>query len=295
MGHRANFVWIENENRTIYYSWAGAKYTLHLLTESLDFCRDFFKKCVEENDLMDTVWCEGALLIDCDKRNIVVFGTEDFNCTPALRRHYFKRIKSLWPDWVITWAHRGIIDIAVYLKRYDERILNVRSLWDYTENGLTFEAMLEDEFFDEITKSEIITLIHNGQIEDYYTNNSLGEGIIMALKYGEKLKDIIPQKYKVDNWVNEYDITSCAVIDYDQKKIFVCWSNVTPLQIDYFLKEHWEDWEIIRQEEGLIYNFKYTHRAYEHIEMTDKMYEENYSMDILKNKSYYVKWKERDK
>ncbi|MBK9380293.1 MAG: hypothetical protein IPN39_03095 [Chitinophagaceae bacterium] len=56
MGHRANFILVENKKPEIYYSHRGAQNTPEILAQGLAFCDNYFKQFTEDGWLMDNAF-----------------------------------------------------------------------------------------------------------------------------------------------------------------------------------------------------------------------------------------------
>ena len=268
MGHRANLVLVENREPKIYYAPWRAQETPSILAQGFDFCESYFKEFTEEGWLMDNAFAEGGILIDKDNKKVLIFGGSEVSFTPALQRLYCKHIIRIWKNWNVEWCHKGIVDFAEYLGIMEDKILangripnfSTREEWSYTMDA-------------DRTQDDVITIIYNGTISDYKQDWGL-DGIEMCIARGEILKDIIPDELKIYEWHNEIETTDCLLIDYDTKKIFVCWGSYTDNRHDIKIREIWKGWTVQRQTDGLIFHFDYTNRDKSLVEMTDKQFKE---------------------
>lgn len=268
MGHRANFILVEGKKHKIYYTHWRALEIPNILAQGLDFCEKYFKEFNEDGWLMDNASAEGGILIDKDNNKILIFGGEDTSYTPALQRLYCKHIIKIWKGWNVTWCSKGNVDFAEYLGIMEDRILDVGSAPDFFKSDVWSYTMDADR-----TQDGVITIINNGRISDYKQDWGL-DGIEICITKGEILKDIIPDELKINKWHNEIETTNCLLVDYDTRKIFVCWDGDRDSRHDDKIKEIWKDWQVQRQTEGLIFHFDYTNRDRTVVEMTDEQFEE---------------------
>lgn len=276
MGHRANLVLVENKESKIYYTHSRAQEMPNILAQGLDFCEKYFKGFDEDGWLMDNAFAEGGILIDKDSQKILIFGGADMSSTPALQRLFCKYIAKIWEGWEIEWCSKGIVDFAEYLGVMEDRILADGCEPVFCENGEWSCTMKTDR-----TQDEIITIINNGVICDYKQDWGL-YGINICIAKGEILKDVIPHELKIDRWHNEIETTNCLLVDYDTKRIFVCWGADTDGRHDDEVRNIWRGWDVQRQTDGLIFHFDYTNRDKSVVELTDEQFEEY----CLKNKLF---------
>jgi hypothetical protein len=64
-----------------------------------------------EDQLTDTVWAEGGLVVNADTQKVVYWGGERY-LVPHVRRYAAQVWQRLWPGWNIAWAVYGQPDIA---------------------------------------------------------------------------------------------------------------------------------------------------------------------------------------
>lgn len=273
MGHRANLVLVENKEPKIYYTHWRAQETPNILAQGLDFCEKYFKEFNEEGWLMDNAFAEGGILIDNDNKKILIFGGGETDYTPALQRLYCKHIIKIWKGWEVEWCSKGNVDFAEYLGIMEDRILAdgcIPEFFESDEWSFTTDA--------DRTQDEVITIIDKGIISDYKQDWGL-DGINMCIAKGEILKDIIPEELKIEKWHNEIETTDCLLVDYDTRKVFVCWGGDTDSRHDEKIEEIWKGWKVQRQTDGLIFHFDYTNRDRKIVEMTDEQFEK-YSQEF---------------
>jgi hypothetical protein len=117
MGQRANLIIIENREYSLYYShWCANTLTKDLFwgaEHAIEFVR--LQREVDESGWLDDVWAEGAAVIDCDNRVLLLFGGEDLLYDVPLRRVYLGMLRRVWESWEVRWAYEGIAEIADYV------------------------------------------------------------------------------------------------------------------------------------------------------------------------------------
>lgn len=117
MGQRANLILVENRKYSLYYShWCANTITRDLFwgpQHAIAFVRA--QRAVDESGWLDDIWAEGAAVIDCDQRTLLLYGGEDVLYDVPLRRIYLEALRRVWREWDIRWAHEGIAEIADYV------------------------------------------------------------------------------------------------------------------------------------------------------------------------------------
>ncbi len=89
----------------------------------------------------------------------------------------------------------------------------------------------------------------------------------------ENLINQIPNELKIQKWLKEIETINCLLVDYDTRKLFVCWGAAADRRHDDEVKRIWNGWDVYRQNEGLTFHFDYTSRDKSVIEMTDAQFE----------------------
>ncbi|MCA9098170.1 MAG: hypothetical protein KDA36_07285, partial [Planctomycetaceae bacterium] len=126
MGHRANLIIIENHEWSLYYShWCANTITSDLFwgpQHAVNFTRK--QSEVDESGWLDDIWAEGAAVIDCDHRVLLLYGGEDILYDVPLRRIYLEMLRRVWSEWDIRWACEGIAEIADYVEYHRSKVLS---------------------------------------------------------------------------------------------------------------------------------------------------------------------------
>lgn len=115
MGNRANFIVIENGQWRLHYDhWAGCRMLDALIGGPALALRyvERLRRC--DDEWLDEVWADGAALIDLDGRRLLFFGDE-LMTTMAERRAMFAVLTVLWAGYQVSWAYRGMAELAEYV------------------------------------------------------------------------------------------------------------------------------------------------------------------------------------
>ncbi|MEV5878389.1 hypothetical protein AB0L75_30020 [Streptomyces sp. NPDC052101] len=112
MGARAQYVVVENGAWQRYYShWAANRVVEDLLPGPVAATRCF--RANQETDAwLDDVWCEGAALVDHDRRILLWFAFADSWADCVAARAVLART---WPGWDVRFAHDGMGDLTHHL------------------------------------------------------------------------------------------------------------------------------------------------------------------------------------
>lgn len=114
------------------------------------------------------------------------------------------------------------------------------------------------------------------------------EVINYCIAEGENVKDKIPDVFKVSepDKIKEIEIEDVLLIDYDKKKIFVCWVyDVDDRHIEAIHTIWTDGWEAKRQTSGIAFNFEYTQKPETYTKLTEQQfsdYLEEYKLLELK-------------
>lgn len=117
MGQRANLVLVEDGKQTLYYNhWCANTLDMDLFWGP-EYATDFIRiqREVDETGWLDSVWAEGAVVLDHDKKILLFYGGEDTLYEIPLRRVYLRLLARVWQGWDIRWAYEGLADIVDYV------------------------------------------------------------------------------------------------------------------------------------------------------------------------------------
>ncbi len=130
MGQRANLIVVEGGHTAVHYDhWCANRLDVDLLwgpDDAVAFARQR-SPLPESEPLLDEVWCEGAALIDLDRRRLLWFGGEDITYDVPRRRAWQAMMQHAWPGWTLRWACGGIAEIARAMGRPVGALLSDRA------------------------------------------------------------------------------------------------------------------------------------------------------------------------
>lgn len=119
MGHRANFVLVDDAGWRLYYShWAANRFAAELIAgpEAMIRFVSAQRPCDREGEWLDDIWAEGGAVVDPTRRRLVFYGgTDDLDYDLAVKRAFMRVLTSTWPGWTVEWAYDGIGDLAAYV------------------------------------------------------------------------------------------------------------------------------------------------------------------------------------
>jgi hypothetical protein len=114
---RANYVLAENGSWRLFYShWAAT--TIHLDViggpeAATRFVAGQSEQPRDETGWLDDVWCEGAALIDHDRKQLLYFTIHRDYAVEQRAAHL--ALQRMWPGWQVRWAYDGLGDIVAHL------------------------------------------------------------------------------------------------------------------------------------------------------------------------------------
>jgi hypothetical protein len=118
MGQRANLVIVRRHTWSLYYDhWCANRLDIELFWGprlAADFIEQREPRS-DRNDWLDEVWCEGAVVLDEDRKALVWYGGEDIGYDIPRRRAFLDLMKCQWQGWEIRWATGSIVEIGCYL------------------------------------------------------------------------------------------------------------------------------------------------------------------------------------
>jgi hypothetical protein len=127
MGHRANFVVIQNSSAKAYEDNWAALGALLLFAEGPDKAIKILVDFRPTTELLDWAFVEGGYLIDFDTNTAIIFGFpggedelefygfDDSTDGQEFAPKYLQRISSKWKSWKLIFDDRGVDAFAIYL------------------------------------------------------------------------------------------------------------------------------------------------------------------------------------
>jgi hypothetical protein len=113
VGGRANLVIVEDGRVELYYShWVASTLLWDLCRgpqEGLALIRSQHRCDADDSDAwLDSRWCEGAAIVDLDRRLVAVAGCEE---GLGERRLMFELYRVTWPGWQVAWLPETISSV----------------------------------------------------------------------------------------------------------------------------------------------------------------------------------------
>ncbi len=272
MGHRSNFVIIQNREINIYYSHWGAISIPKDIFYGPQITIDYIKSLQPVETLLDDLWCEGAVLVDTHEKQLIFWGGDGYEY-PAVRKYFISLLQLNWEGWGIRWAEQGIIDIAQYL-RID--ISQVQTDIDYY-HWKNYRGWLENSETD-YTETLLTVKYHPELILDYRFDNYLTE----LLSTGSSLFELL-QSCDLIAIPDEEKVCSGAYLNLFEKEIWVWWGRPTDERVLSKILRHWHGWTVKRHTEGLPFQVELSGRSSDFIRMEAEAVIEQILDDITKN------------
>ncbi|QLY29348.1 hypothetical protein H0264_29345 [Nocardia huaxiensis] len=114
MGHRANFVLIDESGPRLFYSHWAANTVYSVVVAGPAAATRFAmvqRPCDIRTEWLDDVWCEGGAVIDHTTRTLTYFG-DGLAFELPTKQVFADLLPSMWPGWTVRWAYDGIGDLA---------------------------------------------------------------------------------------------------------------------------------------------------------------------------------------
>src|SRR5579859_14309 len=109
MGHRANYVVIENGKTDIYYTHWGAVTAPAVLLSGPENALKFARVLKRDSELMEIYWAQGGVFLDYDNRQMSFFHCLDPIANVYVRRQLVRALQAIWSGWTVSYeAHHQI-------------------------------------------------------------------------------------------------------------------------------------------------------------------------------------------
>jgi hypothetical protein len=228
VGHRANLVVVRDGKWRLYYDhWCANRLDADLFWGP-ELAQRFIEQCRDDLGWLDDVWCEGAALLDLDKRVLLFFGGEDIKYDLLPRRALLALMSINWPDWEIRWAHEHIVSLARYLDLDPAPFITDRSC-----DGDSKFAILQEYPEDNTT---LLTLTRAGETIAF----RVAGGIEVLAQGAKTLDDLDPAcAMSVLRWEGGFP-SDGAHLDFDHKSLSF-WSS-SPIASPASVQTGWPGW-----------------------------------------------------
>ena len=240
MGHRSNFVIVKDKQINIYYSHWGAISIPKDIFYGPQITIDYIQSLQPVAALLDDLWCEGAVLVDIDEKQLIFWGGDGYEY-PSIRKYFISLLQLNWEGWGIRWAEQGIIDIAQYLQIDVSQVQTDIDYYHWTN----YRGWLESTNPNHI--ETVLTIKYHPELTlDYKFDNYLTE----LLSTGSMLFEVL-QSYSTTVLPAEEKVCSGAFLDLFEKKIWVWWGRPTDKRVVNKILQYWNGWVVKRHTEGL--------------------------------------------
>jgi hypothetical protein len=115
MGNRATYALVEAGAVTYYYEhWGGYSIPGDVLAGP-GATAAYLRGLEAADALLDAGWAEGGILLDADRRRLLLWGGVNLRWNAYLRRPYLPALRRRWPGWRVEWPVEGVADFARHL------------------------------------------------------------------------------------------------------------------------------------------------------------------------------------
>jgi hypothetical protein len=242
LGERANYVLVRDGQWRLGYSHWGAS----------EIARDIFwgpgralramESCEPVESWLDEVWCQGAVLMDCDHQRLLFFAGGAIEHDLPLRRVYLQMLGHFWLGWELRWAHNGLLDIARYVGVDSNKIMVRDSDYEKPPNLGRIRSLRrlgagERGIWFTVRDA-------SGRLADNYFKDAMQQlllaGPVLVDRFPERLIDPIPPENRVQGG---------AWIDVAKKEL-IFWRADSVPELERRFGARWPGWSVKRQTEG---------------------------------------------
>jgi len=230
MGQRANLVIVRRQNWRLYYDhWCANRLDIELfwgprLAAEFIEQREPFS---DRNDWLDEVWCEGAVVLDEDRKALVWFGGVDIVYDIPRRRAFLDLMKYQWQGWEIRWATGGIVEVGGYVGLPADKFLEDTD----PEEGFTVLAEYPEE------NDTLLTVRRHGRCLA-----GRGHGDEEALELGPSQLTMLLEVAREPSLVWTEDMPRGGLhIDVDAQSLHYWRANPAP-GIEDRVRRSWSEW-----------------------------------------------------
>lgn len=269
MGSRASYVIIKNGVKKYYYHHWGAQRIPKDMFWGSEVAIPYIESLHETDSLLDNTWCEGAVVVDRDSQNLMLFGGEDIVWSNTLKRVYLALLRITWKEWSIKWAKNRIYSIAQEIGDSSDKLIDPNPALDLKLDLTKIKNSMQWD-------GAIISIKRNGIIKhiemDFEADAVLsqGENILSMLECVEATN---PYKQTPNK---EY--VSFLYIDTDASRIFYDNEFARHYKIYEVLSSIWKNWVLTEHNQGM-----YRHAILCGLDWREYVADQGLFLDYLKN------------
>lgn len=239
MGQRANLITVEDGEYTLRYDHWCANRLDDILFWGPGHALDYFdaQDKVGEEGWLDEIWAEGGAVLDLDKKYLIWWGGEDILYDLPRRRVYLKLQEKIWNGWIVEWAHRGIVDLAEYVRYPKENVLTDRNiLREPTEIRLAQGGWNETVGAIKTIEGNSKLFVLPANVENYLFN---GVDLVDQCKAEKGLEKLV-----WEHWRRYGSFPTGGFWIDEERKTMEFWAARTCPNVVQDLKRVWDDWDV---------------------------------------------------
>ncbi len=239
MGDRAHLYVIKDGKGQLYYDhWSAIWLDVDLFwgpEETLQYVEQI--PCEENtNGWMDNVWCDGAALIDYDKRNLIFFCSEECADIIPWRRIHLAMMKLNWPNWNVEWAYKGLLSITDYLNLPGEDFAEEFEVGSIGKDFFPCENYDPELHTVLISKSSKSDGLQAWLVFCGFNDLAVGPTIFEEAR---NHKSVLPTSINIE------EMHGGLHADFEEKKLYIWWGYIELGEELESIKSYWPGWEVI--------------------------------------------------
>lgn len=250
MGSRAHYAIISGGNADLRYSHWGAQHIDADLLWGPDAVIPFIENLDREDHehvLLDATWSEGAVVLDVDKKQLLVSGGETIGPDPELRRLWLRLAQIAWSGWDIQWAYHGISHVVDSLGVERDRVLGKLP-------ATTFDDTKLYACHTQGRARMLLSIRHKSGELQHYGFDAPVEYYLVA---GDHLIECLDRckLYSTHELEKGIKLPEDAIFIDEAKRLLVV--TLAPVfgfydpRITDLIKTHWPGWTVVMNYEGL--------------------------------------------
>lgn len=232
MGQRANMVVLRDGAWTLYYDhWAANRLDDELFMgpeTALAFIVQ--RDPCPPDEWLDDVWCEGAALMDFDRRRLLFFGGENIRFEIDRRHVHLELMRENWPGWTVEWAHGGLGQIVTELGVSTDGIVNA---WEMPERAFSRGRRAEE--MDGILLTTVLGAVQRAQaVEGGPRSLMLGPDAVAPFARGPAVPRL--------RWGKHMPVAGIHA-DFDTRTLSFWWCD-PEYAMDARVRPYWPGWSV---------------------------------------------------